>query len=146
MISFELAKKLKERGLIWNPGLHDFFAVPDRGFDDRVFVISDIQSNIENILGSPVVAFQGASEWALDYLITSEAVWMPTEEQIRSLVEDQLLRYPRSALLFTWAMNIYKCEITFDRETITFEEEHASDAYGQALLYLLENERPPVEG
>ncbi|RPI86408.1 MAG: pilus assembly protein CpaE [Chloroflexi bacterium] len=146
MISFDLARKLKDQGLTWYPVQHDFFAIPDRGFDDQVFVISDVQSSIENILGSPVVAFQGASEWALDYLVTTEAVWMPTEEQIRSLLEDHLLRYRQAALIFSWSIHEYTCNIAFDGKDLTFEGGQASDVYALALLYLLGNEKPPAEG
>lgn len=146
VISFDLARKLKDQGLPWNPVLHDFFAIPDRGFDDHVFVISDVQSNIENILGSPVVAFQGTSEWALDYLVTTEVVWMPTEEQIRSLLEEHLLRYRQAAMNFSWSIRQYTCSITYDGKDLAFDGGEASDVYAKALLYLLENEKPPAEG
>ena len=42
--------------------------------DERVFVISDIQATIETLQGAQVVSFQGASEWALDSLVLSEAL------------------------------------------------------------------------
>ena len=78
MISLEVARKLKDAGLVWRPKHHDFFGIPDRGMDDAVFVLSDVQVTIERIQGYEVVAFHGASEWALDSLIASEAIWLPT--------------------------------------------------------------------
>lgn len=90
MISLALAIRLKRTGLRWTPQLNDFFAIPDRGLDAHVFVLSDLQASIEKMFGSEVVAFQGASEWALDYLVSSEAVWMPREEQLRATLLDRL--------------------------------------------------------
>ncbi len=137
MISIQLAQELKNAGLRWTPALHDFFAVPDRGFDDRAFVISDLLANIENVLGSTVVAFQGAPEWALDYLVSSEAVWLPTEAQLRQAVEEQLMKDQRPALVFTWNMAAYRCEFTYRGRPFSFESPNPSDAYGKALLYML---------
>ncbi len=121
--------------------MHDFFAIPDRGFDDRLFVITDMLVNIENVLGSNVVAFQGASEWALDYLVTSEAVWMPDESQLRRMLEERLLKEKGSSLSLTWSMNTYRCEILFRGSPLTFEDVDASTAYAKALLHLLKMER-----
>ena len=77
MISLKAARKLKEAGLKWEPALHDFFAIPDRGMDERIFVISDMMITLELLSGMEVVSFQGASEWAFDYLLSSVVIWMP---------------------------------------------------------------------
>ena len=69
MISVKTAQKLKEAGLSWMPMLHDFFAVPERGLDHLTFVISDMTITVEMFGQYPVVTFNGASEWALDYEI-----------------------------------------------------------------------------
>lgn len=139
MISLSLSKELKKAGLRWNPALHDFFAIPERGLDDRVFVISDLLTNIENVFGSKVVAFQGASEWALDYLVTSEAIWVPSETQLRQMVEERLLRDKGSYLNLAWSMNTYRCEIFYAGQSLSFEDSDACNAYAKALLYVLED-------
>jgi len=36
-----IARLLKDAGLQWQPELNDFFAIPDRGIDEKIFVISD---------------------------------------------------------------------------------------------------------
>lgn len=143
MISLKMSQELKLAGLKWAPALHDFFAIPDRGMDNRVFVISDLLTNIENLLGSPVVAFQGASEWALDYLVTSEAVWVPTESQLRQLIEEYLLKEKNASLNLSWNMRNYQCEITIKNQQHTFDDPDASTAYGKALLFILSQ---PVSG
>lgn len=137
MISIRLAQELKDAGLTWNPALHDFFTVPDHGLDDRAFVISDLLANIENVLGSTVVAFQGAPEWALDYLVSSEAVWLPTEAQLRQAIEEHLMKDQTPGLTFTWKMTNYRCEFTYQGRPLSFDSPNPSDAYGKALLYLL---------
>jgi hypothetical protein len=71
-------------------------------------VISDVQTNIENVFGAQAVAFQGVSEWALDYLVTSEAVWMPTEEQLRRLLEENLLAEAGSGYQVSWTISVSK--------------------------------------
>ncbi len=137
MISLSLAQQLKKAGLKWEPATHDFFAVPERGMDNRVFVISDIQSSIENLFGSPVVAFQGASEWALDYLVTSEAVWLPTESQLRQVIEELLLQGGSHNLILAWALTGYRCIYSFDDRELVFQGVNAEEAYARALLHLL---------
>ena len=139
MISLEFARQLKEAGLIWNPSLHDFFAIPDRGLDDRVFVISNMLVNTELFMGLPIVTFQGTSEWALDYLVTSEAIWMPTEEQLRSEIMRRLPESPDSILRFTCTSEVYTCEIEFNGGMHSFSNTQAAETYAKALSYLLSN-------
>ena len=74
MISLDTALELKGAGLVWVPQILDFFAIPDRNMDDRVFVISDMLVTVDILQGMQVVSFQGSSEWALDYLVTTNAV------------------------------------------------------------------------
>ncbi len=137
MISLSLAQQLKKAGLKWEPATHDFFAVPDRGMDNRVFVISDIQSTMENLFGSPVVAFQGASEWALDYLVASEVVWLPTESQLRQALEELLLQGGSHNLILAWALTGYRCIFSFNDQELIFQGSQAEEAYAKALLHLL---------
>jgi hypothetical protein len=134
MISLPMALRLKQAGLQWNPKLHDFFAIPERGMDARVFVISDLQANIEKLFGSEVVAFQGASEWALDYLITSEAVWMPREDQMR---EALITRLPEPRLSIDFSSQGCHLEIQSGQVKIAFNAPSVEDAYVLALLQLL---------
>ena len=139
MISLELARTLKDAGLVWQAELHHFFAVPDRGFDDRVFVISDMMAHLDLLKGWPIVAFHGAVEWALDYILTTEVVWMPTEAQLRQELEDILLGEPEVVLQLGWQPQGYTCDICFGGEPLSFTAKTASDAYGLALLYILQS-------
>lgn len=143
MIPLATARRLKEVGLTWVPGLHDFFAIPDRNMDDKVFVISDMLVTVDLLQGLQVVSFQGASEWALDSLITTEAVWMPTESQIRQALEAALLAEGRPEVVLTAGLGGYRCDIQFQGQTIAFEAADASEAYAAALLHILEARPTP---
>jgi hypothetical protein len=54
---------------------NDFFAIPDRGFDDTVFVISDMTVMVEKLGGQLAVHFHGAVEWALDTIWRYCTLW-----------------------------------------------------------------------
>lgn len=137
MTTFSLARELKEEGLAWIPALHDFFGVPDRGLDDRVFVISNMLVTTDMFQGFPVVAFQGASEWALDFLVTSEAVWIPTEEQLRQELQRRLPPSEQWSLRLSSMRGESMCEIRLGGKVEEFRSAEASEVYGRALLRLL---------
>ena len=131
MISIQLAQQLKEAGLIWITSQYDFFAIPYNGLDDRVFVLSDLQAQMDVYRGWPVVTFHGSSEWALDYILTKEVLWMPTETQLREELEKFVK--DEDTVQLVGSNGRYTCHIHHQ----TFTAPTASDAYGQALLHLL---------
>jgi hypothetical protein len=137
MISLATARQLKEAGLIWTPALHDFFIIPDRGLDDRVFVINEMNIGVERMQGQPMFTFQGVSEWALDYVLTTEAIWLPTEEQVRQALEQHLLGEAPPALKLFCLAEGYRCEIRFGGTLLTFEAPLAVETYAAALLHTL---------
>lgn len=137
MISLDSARALKSAGLEWTPALLDFFAIPDRQMDDKVFVISDMLATVELLQGLQVVSFQGASEWALDSLVTTEAVWMPREDQLRSHLEAILIAGGRPELHLNVGLGGCRCDLQFRGERLSFQGADASEAYAAALLDLL---------
>lgn len=145
MISLVMAMRLKEAGLVWEPALHDFFAVPEPGLDQRVFVLSDMTIEIEQLFGWQALTFNGAVEWALDYVMAAEVVWMPTESQLREIVQQHLLAEPQPAVQLISALDGYLCQINFQNHSHRFEAVSACDAYARALLYVLEHEPDLVD-
>ncbi|MFQ5435522.1 MAG: pilus assembly protein CpaE [Anaerolineae bacterium] len=137
MISLSLAKQLKAAGLVWKTSVNDFFGIPDRGFDNHIFVLSDLQANMDLFRGWPVVTFHGTAEWAMDYILTSETVWMPTEEQLRETIAEMLLGEEEINLQLNYTTQGYQCRTTYQGESLTFTAIDASEAYGLALLHLL---------
>lgn len=139
MISLSLAQRLKEAGLVWRTTPNDFFGIPDRGLDDQIFVLSEIQAQTDVFRGWPVVTFHGASEWALDYILSHEVVWMPREEQLRDAIfeylpkrDDTLIQLHQNGKGATLILN------TPDGNHV-FEGQSAPEAYGLALLHVLQS-------
>ncbi len=140
MLSVDTARALKAAGLEWHPALHDFFAIPEHGLDDRIFVIADLPANLALFQGQQVFTFEGAAEWAMDYIVTTEAVWLPTESQLRQALE---ARMPESRLLLSISPDGYECSIVFRPEAAaSFRATSAEEAYAQALLFLLRRQAP----
>lgn len=135
-VSVDLAKRLRVAGLAWRPEKHDLFHIPDRHLDDEVFVIADLSTDLTILAdGIGAITFNGAVEWSLDYILTQEVVWLPTEAQLREQVGDRLVHLARSPAGF-------RCVISAGEETRGFEAEDAADAYALALLHLLDQAPP----
>jgi len=139
MLSLELAKALKAAGLIWQPTQRDFFAVPDRGMDDSIFVLNFMLVGIARIHSEPVIAFYGTVEHAIDYLPFLEAVWLPSEAQLRVLIEERLVQEETPTLNLNSTADGYRCQIHYRAETLSFEGFGVTEVYGQALLHILEH-------
>jgi len=137
MISSYLAEELKLAGLAWQPKLHDFFAIPDTELAQRVFVVSDMMIDVQQLLGQQTITFNGAVEWSLDYIVITEALWMPTETQLRLALQEYLMTQKQPAVQLTSSLDSYHCHIRFMGKAHEFNAPSASDAYGQALLYVL---------
>lgn len=137
MISLSTAQQLKQAGLGWTPALHDFFAIPDRGFDDQVFVISNVFAIVERLRGHLAVTFHGSAEWALDHLLVADLVWLPTEAQLREQLEQHLGEQPHPEIKLMNTPDGYVCEFRVRDEWLRFTAADASEAYAAALLHML---------
>jgi hypothetical protein len=131
VISLDLAHRLKAVGVEWTPAPGDHFHVPDRDLDETVFVVSDM---VVQVLELPsrqqYFAFNGTTEWALDSIEAEEVVWLPREDQLRTLLGDSFSRLEVVPGGFV---------VTTSREGV--EERHvditAETAYARALLSVL---------
>jgi hypothetical protein len=137
MLSLNLAQQLKDAGLTWQPALHDFFTIPDGDFDNRLFVLEDMTSTIEIRNGQTILTFQGVVEWALDFVYMVDALWMPTESQLREQLETRLSSETPPYLILTSTPDGYRCDIRVGGEWRGYDSFSASDAYAEALLSLL---------
>ena len=140
MITTDTAKKLKHAGLPWQPKSDDCFIVPDRGLDDQLFVLNNMTIQYAILQGHPAITFNGATEWALDYIFQIEALWLPRESQLRELILHYLTQqsdHPR--LTLSNKPGGYLCTIQTAAlpEARSFEGDTASDAYAETLFYLL---------
>lgn len=138
MISMQLALDLKEAGLVWRMNIHDFFAIPDRNLDGRIFVLSDMMAYMDLIKGWPAVSFHGTSEWALDYILSHEVVWMPTEAQLREELLRMLAQEGDPKLTLTLNGRGAVCAVEIGGQTLQFTADSVAEAYGRSLLHLLQ--------
>ena len=88
----ELALRLRDSGLSWDPARGDRFVVPTEGLEDEVFVISDLTVEVHDVPSGRVVGFNGTTEWALDSLTLAQVVWLPREDQLRELLGERFAR------------------------------------------------------
>ena len=96
MLSRELATSLRRAGVHWSPEKGDRFVIPDRDLDDEVFVVSDmVVEAVDLPRVGRILAFNGTTEWALDSVEAAEAIWLPREEQLRSLMGDAFVSLER---------------------------------------------------
>lgn len=138
-LTLQLAKQLKAAGLSRDLEKNDFFGVPDRGLDDTIFVCTDMTITLETIQGEPMITFHGVSEWALDHVMMTEVVWLPTEGQLRELVAQHLVGQPEPVLTLLSTTDGYRCKIHYNNKSHTFDAFGATECYALALLHLLQN-------
>ena len=129
--------RLKQAGLAWRPAERDFFMMPDHNLDEQIFVVSALPALVQNFHSEMSITFHGSIEWALDYVLLSEAVWLPAETQLRTLLADAIgvdapLRLDRTAAG-------YRLQIASGADLLEFDAGDAEDAYALALLHVLGN-------
>ena len=129
--------RLKQAGLAWRPAERDFFMMPEHNLDEQIFVVSALPALVQNFHSEMSITFHGSIEWALDYVLLSEAVWLPAETQLRTLLADAIgvdapLRLDRTAAG-------YRLQIASGADLLEFDAGDAEDAYALALLHVLKN-------
>ena len=129
IISVELARKLRDGGLRWDPAPGDRFVVADRGMDDEVFTLSDMTVEMHEFPSGRVIGFNGTVEWALDSVEARNSIWLPSEAQLRDRLGGAFRRLSRTDAG-------YRVEIEVAGRTSVFAADDAAEAYGRALLYL----------
>jgi len=134
-LALEIAKNLKSAGIDWKPQTHDFFAIPDVEMDERVFALSDMTISMEVLHGYHAITFVGSVEWALDFVYHSDAVWLPTESQLREMLV-ALLEDGGTMTLQT-SIGGYVVTIASGGSRKVFEGASASEASAAALLGII---------
>jgi hypothetical protein len=131
MISRHLAGRLRDAGLDWTPQPHDLFAIPERDLDDRLFVVADLSTEITEIAGLRTITFNGVVEWSLDWILSEEVIWMPSEAQLRDLLGDDLVALERTE------GGGWRVRVRSDGPEQAFQADDAAEAYGTALLHVM---------
>jgi hypothetical protein len=131
MIALELARRLRDAGLRWQPERGDRFVVPDKDMDEDVFVISDMVVEVQSTPTGEILGFNGITEWALDSVQRDEVIWMPREHQLRDLLGSRFLRLEAHEPGYVVVI------ATEDGEEHREADGDAESAYARALLVVL---------
>jgi hypothetical protein len=139
MISRELALQLRDAGLVWHPESGDRFQLDlpsnvEADVEADTFTVSEMTIETRRYPTGTILAFNGTTEWALDSVALADAVWLPREDQLRELLRAtfrSLRRLP----------DAYEVEIELDGTPRHFEHPDPAEAYGMALLALIERTR-----
>jgi hypothetical protein len=130
VIDVQLAFELKEAGLIWKPAAGDRFTIPDRDLDANEFYLSSMTIEVHALPEGRVIGFNGTTEWAMDDVELSEALWLPREDQLRELLGGTFQSLTSDSAGFSVAMTLLG-------EPRVFSSSSAAGAYAAALLHLL---------
>lgn len=130
MISEHLAAALRDAGLRWDPTAGDRFVIPKPELADEVFTLSEMTIEARHYPTGTILGFNGTTEWALDSVAQNEALWMPREDQLRTLLAGTFVSLRRVEQGYT----VTTAGPGGERE---FTESSAPDAYAQALLALM---------
>ena len=137
MLALDLALALRHAGLRWVPQPGDRFVLPGRGMDDDIFVLSNMTVEVHDFPTGKVIGFNGVTEWALDSVEQSEAVWLPVEHQLRDLLGRMFRSLESTSEGFEVTVRLPDGE-----QTYTADE--AADAYATALLAVLRDVSAPA--
>jgi len=129
MISVELARGLSEGGVLWEPAPGDRFTIDQPNVVGEVFWISHLTIDVHTFHGQPLIGFNGTTEWALDSVTLDTALWMPREDQLRSLLGDRFLGLRREG--DEWLVDV---SVDGGSGSTTFGDTDPECAYAQALL------------
>jgi hypothetical protein len=131
MISTGLARQLRDAGLRWKPASGDRFQIDRSEFDSEVFTVSELTVEAHEYPTGTVLGFNGTTEWALDSVDVVDALWLPREDQLRDLLRAAFCSLERID-------DGYRVTIELDGESHTFTSVSAPEAYGHALLVVIE--------
>lgn len=131
MIDIDVARRLKDAGLPWEPADGDHFMIDTEQMRDEAFMLSSMV--IERAVGragGQVFRFNGTTEWALDSIEQHEALWIPREGQLRTALGTAFRALRREDDgVFTVVLSPADGE-----QPREVRAPHAEDAYAGALL------------
>jgi len=135
VISAEHAQQLKASGLEWQPAERDLFIMPEHNLEGQIFVVSALPALVQTFGGQRTITFHGSIEWALDYVVLAEAVWLPSETQLRELLSSAI--GPEAPMRLERLATGYRLLVGIGADVIEFESLSAEECYAQALLRAL---------
>ncbi|WP_394216885.1 hypothetical protein [Brachybacterium vulturis] len=133
MIDIDVARKLRDAGLAWEPADGDRFVIDVPEMRGEAFMLSSmVVERVRGRTGLPLLRFNGTTEWALDSVEQHEVVWIPREDQLREELGEHFLGL-RRAEDGTFTVTLRSADAAV-REV---PAPHAEDALAGALLIRL---------
>lgn len=135
MITRELARERRDAGLVWHPAAADRFQLDltdevELEVEAGFFVVSDLTIEARSTPTGTLLAFNGTTELALDSVTLDDALWIPHEAQLRTLLGGAFRMLRREHDGFVGELKILG-------EELAFAHPDPSEAYGRGLLALL---------
>jgi hypothetical protein len=130
VITPELARRLQEGGVFWEPAPGDRFTIDQPNVVGEVFWISHLTIDVHTFHGQPLLGFNGTTEWALDSVTLDTALWLPREDQLRALLGDRFVTLRRAD--DAWAVEVRAGQ----GRVVDFRDADPECAYALALLHL----------
>jgi hypothetical protein len=118
--------------LVWHPAAGDAFRIDLVEVDDEVFYLSDMTVEAHTMVTGTELGFNGTTEWALDSVAIEDALWLPSETQLRAALGPAF-----RGLAIDGGVAVVTADI--DGVPSRFEAELAEDAYARALIALLDS-------
>lgn len=131
MISDRLAEDLRAAGLTWHPAPGDRFRIKAELLKDSIFTLSDMTIEAHQFDTGTVLGFNGTTEWALDSVALEDALWLPREDQLRTLLGGTF----RSLTVDDRGFHVHVVQP--DGVPRTYSAQTAPEAYGMAVLELV---------
>ncbi len=132
MISTPLASSLRDAGLRWRPTPGDRFVLPHLDLDGQVFTLSEMTIEAHHHATGTILGFNGTTEWALDAVAQEDALWLPSEEQLRDRLGTTFV-----SLAATAPHHYAVTTRSASGLRTTYRADVAVDAYAMALLDLI---------
>jgi hypothetical protein len=129
VITPELARRLQQDGVLWEPAPGDRFTIDQPNVVGEVFWISHLTIDVHTFHGQPLLGFNGTTEWALDSVTLDTALWLPREDQLRDLIGDRFAGLTRDG--GDWVV-----EVDGGGGREAFRHPDPECAYALALLHL----------
>ena len=130
MISHEQGRQLRPL-VAWEPASGDRFVIPGTDLDE-VFVIAEMTIEAQDVPGGQIIKFNGTTEWALDSIAAEKVLWLPREDQLRTLLSYAFVRLEVVG-------DGYAVELTDGSRHVDIDAERA---YARAAIAWLGRRRP----
>ncbi|NCT90649.1 pilus assembly protein CpaE [Cellulomonas sp. APG4] len=141
MISQHLAQALRDAGVRWSPAAGDRFVIPQPELDGEVFTLSEMTIEAREYPTGTILGFNGTTEWALDSVAQDDALWLPREDQLRTLLGRTFVSLEQTDPdgAEPWVVTTRR-----DGGTETFAADAAAEALGLAVLDLARRATAPI--